>query len=165
MSLEQIIAANTEAVAAQTSAINTLIGLLQNSANTVQSVKSAEGTTSSETLANDKADAESAKKAKAAEAKAEKAKANAEAVAAAEAKAAAEAAKTKTVVVTEDGVLTLAEVSPIVVALAKKDRAAAVSLLGEYGAKKATELKPEDYAEFVAKANAIINGESEDDLV
>lgn len=146
MSLEQTIAANTEAVAAQTAAMNTFIALLQNSASKVQSVKDTEGTTTSDVLANDKTEAETAKKST-------------------KTKAAAKPEPKEEPKVEEvtEGALTLADVTPVVVELAKKDRAAAIKLLGDFGAKKATELKPVDYEAFLKKANAIISGEAQED--
>lgn len=153
MSLEQIIAANTEAVAAQTNAINTFVALLQKSASTVQSVMASEGTTTSDVLANDKTEVETAKKST-----------KTKAAAKPEPK---EEPKVEEATTTSSR-LELADVTPVVVELAKKDRAAAIALLGEFGAKKATELNPFDYKAFLKKANAIISGEdtdAEDDLV
>ena len=148
MSLEQTIAANTEAVAAQTTTMNAFIALLQNSAATVQAVKTNEGTTSSDVLAKSKMNDESAKT---------------------ETETAKKSTKTKAakpepkVEEVNEGELTLGDVTPVVVELAKKDRAAAIALLGEFGAKKATELKAEDYDAFLKKANAIISGEAQED--
>lgn len=51
-----------------------------------------------------------------------------------------------------------AEVSAAVVALAKKDRPAAVALLEEFGATKLPEVPKEKYAELMERARALIGG-------
>lgn len=51
---------------------------------------------------------------------------------------------------------TLADIAEIVPKCAAKDRTRTVELLGKYGAKKGGELKPADYAAFIADANKFL---------
>jgi len=51
-----------------------------------------------------------------------------------------------------------AEVSAVFIALAKKDRPAAVALLEEYGATKLPEVPKEKHAEVMERARALIGG-------
>lgn len=55
------------------------------------------------------------------------------------------------------------DVASLVLQLAEKSRDKAIAILGEFGVAKATELKPEQYAEFIVKMKAAI--EAPDELV
>jgi hypothetical protein len=62
--------------------------------------------------------------------------------------------------------VTYADISPLIVNIAKTiSREAAIELLGKFGAAKGADIKPEQYAEFKAAAEAILNPETEDSLV
>lgn len=57
----------------------------------------------------------------------------------------------------DDGAISFDEVKAIVGELAQSgQRDALVALFGEFGAKRATELKPEQYADFLKKANSLL---------
>lgn len=85
-----------------------------------------------------------------------------------ETKAKAEPKPPKTPVVKDAEALTYADIAPMIVAIAKeKGREVAIELMTEFGVKSGKDLKPEQYADFKAKADAIFNPvpETEDDLV
>lgn len=54
------------------------------------------------------------------------------------------------------------DVGPLILKLANKNRDAAVAVLSTFGVAKGTELKPEQYAEFVVAVNAALKAAEED---
>ncbi len=53
------------------------------------------------------------------------------------------------------------DVGPLILKLADKSRPAAVKLLSDFGVAKGTELKPDQFAEFITAANAAIEAADE----
>lgn len=73
-------------------------------------------------------------------------------------------AETKAPKVADVDALTLADVSPLIVAIAKEHgKEGAIALMEKFGVKKLGELSADRYAEFKVAAEAILNPETEDE--
>ena len=92
--------------------------------------------------------------------------ANAKTETVAKVKAEPKAKKAEPEVVAKADELTYADISPLIVAIAKeKGREEAIALLTKFGAKLGSDIKPEQYASFKAQAEAILNPKLEESLV